>query len=235
MLNASDAAAVLTVTVDGTAIVMTALGTETAAEQAVLIGAAINGSAALIAKGIFSTVAGAVVTINSGLTAGNIGLVTVAESIATATTYTAATTAVGAQNTKADILTGGAGSDFFHFGAGASNLVGNIDTITDLDLGTSSTTVDTLVFSNQGATKAVVTLTSAQQAIVTASATLAGAIDNALAAVTADGATALFTYGSDTYLVHNGDGNTTFTAAADYVVKVTGFVGTLDAGDFSVV
>jgi len=230
----SNAAAVLTVTIDGSALVMTALGTETSGAIAALVNTAINGNALFLAKGISSAVLGSVVTVNAGLTAGNIALITVDESIATATTFTVALTADGAQNTKADTLTGGAGSDVFHYAGNAANTTVNIDTIIGLDLGTSSTAVDTFVFGNAGATKTVVVLTTAQQATVTASSTFANAVDNAFVGIAADGATGLFTYGGDTYLLHNGDGGAGFTATADYVIKVTGVTGTLDVGDFAI-
>jgi hypothetical protein len=231
----ADAAAVITVTIDGTVVTLAALaGNETAAAIAGLINTAINASTGLQAKGITSTVAGAVVTVNGGLTAGNIALTTVTETTTNATTYTVALTADGAQNTKGDILTGGAGNDVFHYGANAANTTVNVDTIIGLDLGTASAATDTFVFGNAGATGTVVVLSTAQQATVTASSTFANAVDNAFVAIAADGATGLFTYAGETYLLHNGDGGASYTATADYVIKVTGVTGTLDTSDFTI-
>jgi S-layer protein len=141
----------------------------------------------------------------------------------------------GAVNSRADVLTGGAGNDTFLWAAGASNTLANLDTVTDLDLGTGSTTVDTLVFGNSGASRSVVVLSTAIQTGVSAAATLAGAAEVALTAITADGATGLFTYAGNTYVLHNGDGNGTFNPTADYLIKVTGVTGTLDIGDILLV
>jgi S-layer protein len=141
----------------------------------------------------------------------------------------------GAVNSRADVLTGGTGRDTFLWAAGASNTIANIDTVTDLDLGTSSTTVDTLVFGNSGASRSVVVLSTAIQTGISAAATLTGAAEVALAEISADGATGLFTYSGNTYVLHNGDGNGTFNPTADYLIKVTGVTGTLDIGDLLLV
>jgi hypothetical protein len=123
----------------------------------------------------------------------------------------------------------------FYFGSGTQNTVANADTITDLELGLSTTSVDTLVFGNAGASKSVVVLSDGQQAVVTAASTLAGAVEAALQVITADGATGLFTHLGNSYLLHNGDGNTTYNPTADYLIRVTGVTGVLDVGDFSLV
>jgi hypothetical protein len=81
----------------------------------------------------------------------------------------------------------------------------------------------------------VVVLSTAVQTGVSAAATLAGATEVALSAITADGATGLFTYAGNTYVLHNGDGNGTFDSTADYLIKVTGVAGTLDIGDILLV
>ena len=148
----------------------------------------------------------------------------------------AATITIGADTAGADILTGGAGNDVFRF-ASTSTTATTLDSITDLNLGTDAAAgnVDTLVFQNTGATVTVVALTAGQQASVTAAGTLTTALGQVATAATADGATAQFTYGTDTYIFHNSDGNGTYDAAVDFVVKVTGVTGTLNASDVAVV
>ena len=158
---------------------------------------------------------------------------------ATATAI-AVVTAVTFVHGAADVLTGGAGRDVFAFKAGAGNTVAVASTITDLELGgaTLATGVDQIVVSTGTAgTAAVVTLTAAQQTTVTGAATLAAAVDSVLTFATAVNATATFTYGADTYLIVNGDGNTTvpYSAASDMLIKITGVTGTLDASDISII
>ena len=126
-----------------------------------------------------------------------------------------------------DTLTGGAGKDTFKFINGTTATT--LDTITDLDLGTASAAdkVDVLSFEdNFAGTIAKVTLSEAQQTTVTGKATLALAY-TAVTDILAGGEVAQFTYGSDTYIAFDGQTN-------DYIVKVTGVAGTLDAGDISV-
>ena len=54
-------------------------------------------------------------------------------------------------------------------------------------------------------------------------------------AIAADGATGIFTHQGNSYLLHNGDGNSTYNPTADYLIRVTGVTGTLDIGDISLV
>jgi hypothetical protein len=70
---------------------------------------------------------------------------------------------------------------------------------------------------------------------VSAAATLAAAVEAALQAIAADGATGIFTHQGNSYLLHNGDGNSTYNPTADYLIRVTGVTGTLDIGDISLV
>jgi len=147
-----------------------------------------------------------------------------------------ATISLGGDTAGADILTGGAGNDQFRFASGSTTAT-VIDTITDLNLGTNVVggQVDTLVFQNAGATVSIVSLTAAQQTAVTGAADLTTALGLVAAATASDGATSLFTYGSDTYVFHDADGNGAYNAAADFVVKVTGVTGTLDSSDIAVI
>jgi S-layer protein len=230
-----------TYTILGTAVTVTEAAAATATGRADAAVLAINADATIGATGrVVAANVGGVITLTYAATEGNatFATYTTTSRVSTGpdvlTTGTNAQTADGALNTKADILNGGAGSDVFHYGAGAGNTTVNVDTIIGLDLGGAATSTDTFVFANAGATKTIVTLSAAQQSVVTAASTFANAVDNAFVAIAADGATGTFTYAGDTYLLHNGDGGATYTAAADYVIKITGFVGTLDTGDFSV-
>ena len=152
-------------------------------------------------------------------------------------------TALDAVNTTnavahaSDELWGGDGKDTFEFYKGA-NLT-QIDTIKDLNLGTNVAAgqADVLKFQTTGSpTVTLVELSTSQAATVTGKATFAEAVNAALAVVNGLGNVAQFTYGAsnDTYVVFNGDGNGTFDANSDYVVKITGVVGTLDASDIAV-
>jgi hypothetical protein len=123
-----------------------------------------------------------------------------------------------------DYLTGGLGNDTFVFNGGTSAVL-DADTISDLNAG-----VDKLQFQNGNGASILVTLTAPQQADVTAATTLATATNLALSG-TGDGATTLFSYGGATFVVHNADGNSTFDAGVDYLVKITGYVGVLAATD----
>ena len=144
----------------------------------------------------------------------------------------AATIGSGGDAAAADTLTGGAGNDAFRFVAGTSHDTVT-DIITDLNLGTNAVAgqVDTLVFQNLNGTASVVALASGDQSNVTAAASLTAAAGLVANAAQADGATVQFTYGANTYVFHNVDGNGTFDAAADILVRVTGVTGTLDASD----
>lgn len=151
------------------------------------------------------------------------------------TVLAGAVTAVVA-STAADVLTGGAGNDTFAIGM--VDALANITSITDLNLGTNAVAgrVDTVVFDQQFAGAAtIVTLNTAQQAAVTGAADLGAAVVAALATAGAAGNVVQFTYGTDSYLLVNGDGNGTLDFAADAIVKITGVVGTLDANDISLI
>uniref|UniRef100_UPI002AFE34BE bluetail domain-containing putative surface protein n=1 Tax=Castellaniella sp. TaxID=1955812 RepID=UPI002AFE34BE len=146
-----------------------------------------------------------------------------------------AVTAVAA-STATDILTGGAGNDTFAIGF--VNAFANMSKITDLDLGTNAATgrVDSLIFDQAFAGAAtIVTLSTAQQAVVTGAADLAAATVAVLGVAGTAGNVAQFTYGSDTYLLVNGDGNATYDFAADAIINITGVVGTLDASDITLI
>ncbi|WP_165130520.1 beta strand repeat-containing protein [Affinirhizobium rhizoryzae] len=151
-------------------------------------------------------------------------------------TTAAATISAGGDAAGVDILTGGAGNDAFRFVAGTSHDTVT-DIITDLNLGTNDAAgqVDTLVFQNLNGTASVITLASGDQSNVTAAGSLTLAAGLVANAAQADGATVQFTYGANTYVFHNVDGNGTFNAAADILVRVTGVTGTLDASDIVLV
>jgi lysophospholipase L1-like esterase len=146
-----------------------------------------------------------------------------------------ASTTQGSSAWAADNLTGGEGKDTFVFSSGTNDTT-KLDTITDLDLGSATVggQVDNLSFyvANTGVTKALVELTSGQQASVTAAGTLRTAADLVFAAAGTAGNVAKFTYGNDTYIAYNADGGATF-GTADFVVKVTGVAGTLDVSDIN--
>lgn len=141
-----------------------------------------------------------------------------------------------AASTAADTFTGGAGNDTYAIGV---STVANASTIVGLDLGTAVVggAADRIVIDLDGAAIAttVITLTAAQQTTVTGAASLADAAAAVLGVAGADGNVATFTYGSDTYLIANGDGNGTYNAAADALIKITGVTGTLDASDITLV
>jgi len=191
------------------------------------------------------------VTVTYKNTAGDVGNISTADAVApnaTGVTFgtvnettkgvtaAAATIQNGGDAAGADVLTGGAGNDTFRFAAGTSDAT-NTDRITDLNLGTNAAggAVDKLVFQNAGATVSIVTLASGDQANVTAATSLANAAGLVAGVAATDGATVQFTYGSDTYLFHNVDGNNSFDGGADILVKITGVTGTLDASDITLV
>jgi hypothetical protein len=137
-------------------------------------------------------------------------------------------------NAASDTLTGGLGNDTFAFGR-AIVAVATIDTITDLNLGSGVVggRVDTIQISDPGVATAatIVTLSAAQQTTVSATANLSAAAAATLAVASASHNVAQFTYGADTYIVFNNDGNNTFNVANDQLIKITGATGTLDATD----
>jgi hypothetical protein len=128
-----------------------------------------------------------------------------------------------------DTLLGSGGNDLFVFNGGTSTIA-NADTIGDLNLGGGVSAIDKLQFQNDGS-PTLVALDVGQQSNVTGAATLAEATNVVLGIAAADGGTVLFTYGGNSFIVHNSDGNATFDNAVDYLVKVTGYVGTLDLSD----
>ena len=174
--------------------------------------------------------------------------------ITTATT-SAATTVSVAETTKgivpgatgtltahaaADTLTGGAGNDTFFFRAGGA--ITAAATITDLNLGSNLVGGQVDQINIDGATTSaatavvLVTLTAAQQTNVTNAVSLAAAVDAVLALTGTVNNVAQFTYGADTYFIHNGaTANAAFTAGEDTLIKITGVAGTLDASDVTVV
>ena len=136
----------------------------------------------------------------------------------------------------ADVLTGGSEKDLFVFGDSDTSLT-VMPTITDLNLGTSTVAgqQDRIAIESNTDTVSVVTATTAQQAAINAETTLALAVVNALTNVAAaQGNAMVLTYGDNKYFLYNGDNNATFDAAADYIVKITGVLGTLDATDIVV-
>lgn len=145
---------------------------------------------------------------------------------------------VAAAVANSDTLTGGGGHNTFAF-AQNSSIVTAFDWITDLKLGSGDAAGlgDTLVFQNTGATKTLVVLSGSDLTAVSGAGTLNAAVSAVLAAAgaNADGATVQFTFAGDTYLLHNGDGNTSFNANADFLVKITGVTGTLDLSDITLV
>jgi len=145
---------------------------------------------------------------------------------------------VGAEgdNLTTDIITSGTGLDTIHLSLGGATNPTNIDSITDLDLGTITSAVDSLVFRGIGAltTEVVVAISAADQANIAAQGSLQTATDYVLSNFAVnDGNVSLFTYGSDDYLVVNGDGGGTYSGSSDALIQVTGISGTLDTGDFS--
>ena len=132
---------------------------------------------------------------------------------------------------SADTLTGGEGMNTFAFALNSSTVTA-YDTITDLKLGgLYSNYIDTLIFVNPNGTTDASVLSGQAQTDVMAAGSLAAAVNLALSSAASDGYTLQFTYGTDTWLLHNGDGNAVFNDGADYLVKITGVTGTLDLLD----
>jgi hypothetical protein len=133
--------------------------------------------------------------------------------------------------------------------SGVASGVLTTDTITDLNLGgvDTATAVDIFNISGVTATALTVAATSAITGADLSAAVIAlfntgGALNGTTNTV------GLFTFGTDTYLIGNvgasassfGSGTaitsvTTLENASDFIVKVTGFTGTLDASDFTFV
>ena len=207
--------------------------TKTDVELGAIMLAAAIADATLAAEG-YTFAAGAtadILVITAPSSDGDIGNTTISGGgglTGGAGTLTQGATGVAVLNTTTDTLTGGSGGDTFTVNVGGAVTVA--DSITDLDLNAA----DVIVFDGIGSntTEAVVTLTSGQQTTVTATATLAAATAAVLGTAGTDGNVAQFTYGADTYIVVNGDGNGTYDAA-DLLIKVTGVSGTLDVSDFT--
>lgn len=238
-VGAAPLAGVGTVVINGTTVTFTQAAAADVTAQATAAAAAINTAAI---TGVTATSALGVVTVSSAATNGNIAQLTYSTTARVSTgpdvlvAGTPATTTQGAINVSADVITGGAGNDQFFITAGADNSVANADTITDIDFGTATVNADVLNLMSTGlagTNATIATLTSAQQAAVTAAATLADAVTLVLAATNVAGTAAQFTYGTNTYLSVNVDGGGTYTAAADYLVKITGATGTLSATDIA--
>jgi hypothetical protein len=131
--------------------------------------------------------------------------------------------------TGIDTLTGGAGNDSFII---SHSTVANASSITDLNLGGNGTGgVDSLWFHGTG-NAVIVTLNGGFLSAVNNAGTLAAAVDLVLQGMPGSNTVTQFNYQGDTYIVANGTaGGTSYTAADDTLVKVTGVVGTLDASD----
>jgi len=144
--------------------------------------------------------------------------------------------------TGADNLTGGAGNDVFRFAFGSSGTTTTtVDTITDLNLGTSvagglADTIDlpaAVTTVAAGYTPAGGTLTGTTFANAATVADFDAAVTALTSTSASSGAAALFNIGGQTFLVvETGVDHTTFSATTDLAINVTGVVGTLDASDF---
>jgi len=243
----TNATASATVTVGGVAIAISDTGTATDTSNRVVAAAdaiiAANPNIASIAQG-----AGATVIVTFKTLTGNVAAISTATTSGATTVAVAETTAgivpgatgTGAAHAAADVLTGGAGNDTFYFTAGGA--VTAAATITDLNLGTNLVggQVDTInidgATTSAGTAVVVVTLSAAQQTNVSAAASLAAAVDAVLAIAATVNNVAQFTYGTDTYLIHNGaTANAAFTAGEDTLIKITGVAGTIDSSDITIV
>lgn len=148
----------------------------------------------------------------------------------------------------ADILTGGAGNDTFFFTvSGGDNMLSTnvMDTITDLNLGgNGASSVDKLhlvesdVAGDDIGTLQITSVVSGTPVnINTYGDSLTQAINDMFSSGREFGSdetniAALVNYGADTYLVALGSIAQDQFGFDDYIVKVTGVSGTLDAGDF---
>jgi len=238
----NNATAGATVTIGGVSTTIGDTATTTQAASSV----AANGTAIMAANPNIESISvnTAVVTITFKTFTGDVATLT-ATTTSAALTVTAAegtkgivpgATGTGTAHAAADTLTGGAGNDTFHTTAGGA--IGLASTITDLNLGTSAGAgqVDQIVIDAATAGAAtVVTLTAAQQTTVTGTATLALAVASVLGVAGTANNVVQFTYGADSYFLHNGDGNGAFNAGQDTLIKITGVQGTLDASDITIV
>jgi Ca2+-binding RTX toxin-like protein len=119
-----------------------------------------------------------------------------------------------------DTLTGGLGNDRFVYTDLTHSLLAGIDSIKDFN---NSTETDRFVVS---------TARSVFNTVGVVSGLNATAISNALTTINfgADAA-ALFTIGSKSYVAIN-DGTAGFSAASDAIVEITGYKGTLSTSSF---
>ena len=222
----------ISVTTAATAVGVNAAGSMDAIRTA--IKTAIDGNAEL-ASYVSVAVGGAGIQTVTVTATGNGGLTIVAP------TYTAATTTaftIAASNAIASGTSGGAASGVL-----------TTDTITDLNLGGVDTAsgVDKINISGTLTTALTVVATSALSGADLSAAVIAlfntgGALNGTTDSV------GLFTYGTDTYLIGNiGASNSSFgtgtsvtsatleNSTSDFIIKVTGVTGTLDASDFTFV
>ena len=230
----------VTITVGGVTTAATAAlaNDATAATVGTAVLGVLNANADLLAAGYtFAHNGTGLITINAPANAGNIATATIGGTATFAAANTISTTQQAGVVVSANELTGGEGNDNFVFGLGGDTVT-NVQTIKDFNAGgaTAATAVDKIVINGGTAAVNVITLTAAQQsALVAEGVTLAQAV-NLLTngALSAEGATAQFTHGTDTYILYTGTGaGGDFAAANDLLVKVTGVVGTLDNGDFT--
>lgn len=148
----------------------------------------------------------------------------------------------------ADVLSGGADADAFRFAFGDSgSTTATVDRITDLNLGSNVgggvvDTIDVVPGTNIAFATGVAAAgggASTTVGIDAASAVAVASLDAAIAAMTAstnatNGQAALFNIGGQLYLVgETGANHTTFNAATDIAINVTGVTGTLDASDIA--
>lgn len=132
----------------------------------------------------------------------------------------------------ADTLTGGAGVDTFVFTTGDSTRV-NMDTITDLAVGTGG---DSVTLIDQGAEVGVAGgVLTATKTDVSLAGTFLEALDIASAGNgSTNGIVTWFQYGGDTYLVQDNSSSTTNDAATDLVIKITGTVDLLEGTNLAI-
>jgi len=242
----NNATASATVTVGGVAVAISNTSTPTETSTSIVAAAssimAANPTIASIA------LAGATTVITYKPFTGDVAATTVTTTSGAQTNANVETTkgivpgatGTGTTHAAADTLTGGSGNDTFFMTAGGAITLAS--TITDLNLGTNVVGGQVDQINIDGATTSgatavvVVALTAAQQTTVTAAASLGAAVDAVLALAGTVNNVAQFTYGTDTYLIHNGaTANAAFTAGEDTLIKITGVVGTIDASDFTIV
>lgn len=120
-----------------------------------------------------------------------------------------------------NFLTGGSGKDSFQF-VEADSIVTSLTTITDFTAGLGGdtfkvfTSASNLTSDTSAVVYTLVTLTAAQQNVVSSEASLSAAYSAVLGYLTTEDTVAGFTYGGTTYVAFDG------TSSADTLVKVTG-------------